>query len=289
MKKFGVKPRVFLYNRIMDALMKTENFDLAMTVSEDFKRDGLVEESVTFMILIKGLCKAGRLEEMFEILKKMRENFCRPDVFAYTSMIRTLVSEGNVDAGLRVWDEMKCEKIEPDVMAYGTLIMGLCKEGMVERGYELCKEMKRKKLLIDREIYRVLIEGFVADGKVRSACDLWKDLVDSGYIAALRIYNAVIKGLCNERQVDRAYKLFQVAVKEEQEPDFETLNPIMVAYVVMKRLDDFLSLLDQIVDYGYHVDDYVSQFFRILCAEEEEGRVAVALDVFDVLKNKCQK
>uniref|UniRef100_A0A1J3INC3 Pentatricopeptide repeat-containing protein n=1 Tax=Noccaea caerulescens TaxID=107243 RepID=A0A1J3INC3_NOCCA len=32
----------------------------------------------------------------------------------------------------------------------------------------------------------------------------------------------------------------------------------------------------------------VSQFFRILCAEEEEGRVAVALDVFDVLKNKCQ-
>ncbi|KFK31637.1 hypothetical protein AALP_AA6G139000 [Arabis alpina] len=228
----------------------------------------------------------GRVEEMFEVLKRMRENLCKPDVFAYTAMIRMLVSEGSVDAGLRVWDEMKCDRIEPDVVAYGILVMGLCKEGRVERGYELFKEMKRKKLLIDRDIYRVLIEAFVAVENVRSACDLWKDLVDSGYIADLRIYNAVIKGLCNEKQVDKAYELFQVAVKEELEPDFETLNPIMVAYVVKRRLDDFCSLLDQIVKYGYHVEDYLSQFFRFLCAEEE--RITVALDVFDVLKTKGQ-
>ncbi|VVB07918.1 unnamed protein product [Arabis nemorensis] len=286
MKKCGVKPRVFLYNRIMDALMKTENFDLALTVYDDFRQDGLVEESITFMILMKGLCKAGRMEEMLEILQRMRDNLCKPDVFAYTAMIRMLVSEGDIDAGLRVWDEMKWDRIEPDVVAYGTLAMGLCKEGRVERGYELFKEMKSKKVLIDREIYRVLIERFVADGKVMYACDLWKDLVNSGYIADLGIYNAVIRGLCNDKQVDKAYKLFQVAIKEELEPDFETLNPIMVGYVVTRRLDDFCNLLDQIVEYGYHVEDYLSQFFRYLCAEEE--RIPVALDMFDVLKTKDQ-
>uniref|UniRef100_A0A1J3GWD6 Pentatricopeptide repeat-containing protein n=3 Tax=Noccaea caerulescens TaxID=107243 RepID=A0A1J3GWD6_NOCCA len=282
MKKFGFKPSVFLYNRIMDALMKNGYFDLALAVYEDFKEDGLVEESTTFMILVKGLCKAGRMEEMLEILQRMRDNLCKPDVFAYTAMIKTLVSEGNMDASLRVWDEMKLDEIKPDVMAYGTLVMGLCRDGRVERGYELFVEMKEKQILIDRDIYRVLIEGFVADGKVRDACDLWKDLVDSGYIADIGVYNAVIKGLCSVKQVDKAYKLFQIAMEEELEPDFETLSPIMVGYVVMKRMSDFSSLFERIGKLGYPVGNYLADIFRLLCADEEKRMMA--LDVFDVLK-----
>ncbi|CAN8325415.1 unnamed protein product [Cochlearia groenlandica] len=284
MKKFGFKPRVFLYNRIMDALMKNGYFDLALAVYEDFREDGLVEESTTFMILVKGLCKAGRIEEMLEVLRRMREDLCKPDVFAYTAMIKTLVSEGNMDASLRVWDEMKSDGIVPDVMAYGTLITGLCKDGRVQRGYEFFTEMKERHVLIDRDIYKVLIEGFVADGKVRSALDLWKDLVDSGYIADLGIYNAVIKGLCTVNQVDKAYKLFQIAFEEELEPDFETLSPIMVAYVVLKRLSDLSNLLERIGESGYPVADYLALFFRLLCADEELR--TMALDVFDVLKTK---
>lgn len=284
MKKFGFKPSVFLYNRIMDALMKCGYFDLALAVYDDFKEDGLVEERTTFMVLVKGLCKAGRIEEMLEILGRMRDDLCKPDVFAYTAMIKTLVSEGNMDGSLRVWEEMKGDEVKPDVMAYGTLVTGLCKDGRVERGYELFVEMKEKEVLIDRDIYRVLIEGFVADGKVRCACDLWEDLVGSGYIADLGIYNAVIKGLCTVKQVDKAYKLFQIAREEEQEPDFETLSPIMVAYVVMKRLSDFSDLLERIGELGYPVADYLSQFFKLLCADEEKR--TMALDVFDVVKTK---
>ncbi|CAA7036415.1 unnamed protein product [Microthlaspi erraticum] len=76
-----------------------------------------------------------------------------------------------------------------------------------------------------------------------SACDLCNDLVDSRYIADLGIYNALVKGLCSVKQVDKAYKLFQIAMEEEVEPGFETLSPIMVGYVAMKRLSDFLSLI----------------------------------------------
>ncbi|KAF9615669.1 hypothetical protein IFM89_026023 [Coptis chinensis] len=94
MKKFGIKPRVFLYNRVMDALVKTDHLDLALAVYEDFKEDGLVEESVTFMILIKGLCREGRIDEAFELLGRMRENLCKPDVFTYTAMIRVLIAKG---------------------------------------------------------------------------------------------------------------------------------------------------------------------------------------------------
>ncbi|GAU10008.1 hypothetical protein TSUD_120070 [Trifolium subterraneum] len=218
--KFGVKPRVFLYNRIMDALVKTGHLDLALSVYSDFKEDGLVEESVTFMVLIKGLCKAGKIDEMLEVLGRMREKLCKPDVFAYTELVRIMVGEGNLDGCLRVWEEMKRDRVEPDVMAYGTIIGGLAKVGRVLEGYELFKEMKGKGHLIDRVIYGSLIESFVVGNKMGLAFDLLKDLVSSGYRADLGIYNNLIEGLCNLNKVEKAYKLFQVTIQEGLEPDF---------------------------------------------------------------------
>ncbi|CAI9765003.1 unnamed protein product [Fraxinus pennsylvanica] len=284
MKKFGVKPRVFLYNRIMDALVKTDHLDLAISVYNDFKEDGLVEESVTFMILIKGLCKAGRMDEVFDLLGRMRNNLCKPDVFAYTAMVKVLVSEGNLESCLRVWEEMQRDGVHPDVMAYSTLIMALCEGNRVDKGYELFKDMKERKYLIDRAIYGSLIEAYVADQKVASACDLLKDLMDSGYRADLSIYNSLIKGLCNVQQVDRAYKLLQVTIQEDLQPDFSTINPILVSYAELKRMDEFCILLAQMQKLGYWLIDDLSKFFSFMV--EKDDRVTMALEVFDYLKKK---
>ncbi|CAL1411742.1 unnamed protein product [Linum trigynum] len=282
MKKFGVKPRVFLYNRILEALMKTGHFDLALSVYEDFRSDGLVEESVTYMILIKGLCKAGRIVEMKEVLSRMRNDLCKPDVFAYTAMVRVLIGEGNLEGCLQVWDDMKADGVEPDVMAYATVVTGLSKGGMVHKGYELFKEMKEKGFLIDRGIYGVLIDSFVADGKVGAACDLLKDLVDSGYRADLGIYNSLIVGLCDVKRVDKAFKLFQVTVQEDLEPDFRTVNPMLVAFALMKKMDDFYKLLFLMERLSFPVLDDLSKFFSFMVEKEE--RTMLTLEVFQDLK-----
>ncbi|OVA06105.1 Pentatricopeptide repeat [Macleaya cordata] len=284
MKKFGIKPRVFLYNRIMDALVKTGHLDLAISVYEDFKEEGLVEESVTFMILIKGFCKVGRIDEVFELLNRMRENLFKPDVFAYTAMIRLLVSEGNFDGCLRIWDEMKKDGVDPDVMAYTTLVTGLCKGNRVEKGYELFKEMREKGHLIDRAMYGSLIEAFVADGKIGSACELLKDLLASGYRADLSIYNSLIEGLCNANWVDKAYKLFKITVQESLSPNFVTVNPILVSYAEDNRMDDFHRLLVQMQKLGLPVNDDLRKFFSLFI--EKGRREKKALEVFEYLKVK---
>lgn len=284
MKKFGVVPRVFLYNRILDALVKTDHLDLALTVYRDFQENGLVEESVTFMILIKGLCKAGRVDEMLELLARMRANLCKPDVFAYTAMVKVLASKDNLEGCLRVWDEMRADRVEPDVMAYGTLIIGLCKVGRAQKGYELFQEMKGKRILIDRAIYGTLIEAFVQDEKVGLACDLFKDLVDSGYRADLGIYHSLIKGLCNVNQVDKAYKLFQLTIREDLKPDFETVKPIMMMYVETGRMDDFWKLVSLLQKLEFSVDDVLSKFLSFMV--EEEDKISVALDVFHGMIDK---
>ncbi|KMT17191.1 hypothetical protein BVRB_2g040990 [Beta vulgaris subsp. vulgaris] len=283
MKKFGVKPRVFLYNRIMDALVKTGHLDLAMSVYDDFKKDGLVEETITYMILIKGLCKGGRTDKMFELLGRMK-SLSKPDIFAYTAMIRILVAEGNIEGCLKVWDEMERDKVVPDAMAYTTLISALCKGNRVNKAYELFKGLKNKGELIDRAIYGALVEGFVADGKVGSALDLLKDMMDSGYRADLSIFNSLIHGLCNLKQLDKAYKLFQVTVNQGLQPDFTTVNPMLVSYAESREMDDFFNLLVRMQKLGSYVIDGLSKFFSLMVEREE--RLRCTLEVFGDLKGK---
>ncbi|KAL6560477.1 hypothetical protein OROGR_004036 [Orobanche gracilis] len=284
MKKFGVKPRAFLYNRIMDALVKTNHLDLAMSVYDDFKEVGLAEENITFMIMIKGLCKAGRIDEVFILLNQMRKNLCKPDVFAYTAMIKVLVSVRNLDGCLIVWEEMQKDCVEPDVMAYSTIVVALCENNRVDEGYELFKEMKERRYLIDRAIYGSLIEAYVVNGKLGSACGLLQDLMDSGYRADLAIYNSLIKALCTARLVDRAYKLFQATIHEDLRSDFDTVNPILVCYVELKRMNEFYKLLEQMQKLGFSVADSLSKFFSGIV--EQKNGVEMAMQVFECLKTQ---
>ncbi|KAK9125141.1 hypothetical protein Scep_013987 [Stephania cephalantha] len=285
MRKFGVKARVFLYNRIMDALVKTGHLDLAMSVYGDFRADGLVEESMTFMILVKGLCREGRVDEVFELLVRMRGLGFKPDVFAYTAMIRVLVSVGDLEGCLRVWEEMVGrDRVEPDAMAYTTLVTALCRGGEVERGFGLFREMKGRGFLIDRAVYGALVEGFVAGGNVGSACDVLRDLMASGYRADLLIYNSLIEGLCIANKIDKACKLFHVTVRDGLNPDFNTVNPILLFYADRRLMDEFSKMLEHTQKLGLPVIDYLSKFFLSFIEKGNGGKKA--LEVFEDLKPK---
>lgn len=124
----------------------------------------------------------------------------------------------------------------------------------------------------------------MVDGKVGLACGLLKDLVDSGYRADLGIYNSIIEGLCGVKRVDKAYKVFQVMVQEGLEPEFVTVNQILVLYAEMRRMDEFCKLLTQMEKLGFCVLDDLSKFFAFVVGKEE--RTMMAVEVFEDLKKR---
>ncbi|ERN13178.1 hypothetical protein AMTRI_Chr11g150270 [Amborella trichopoda] len=289
MREFGCKPSVFVINRVMDALIRTEHIDLAMAVFEDIDRDGLVPEGISFMILVKGLCREGRLDEAFTLLGQMREKACKPDVFAYTAMLKALVSSENFNGCWKVWEEMERDGVHPDAMCCTTLVGGLCKAGEIEKAYGVFKEMKADVFLIDRSVYGSLISSFVAMGKVAFACGLLKEMNDSGYRADLSIYNSLIEGLCdaNENGVNKAYKLFQIAIREGLVPSFLTTNPLLLAYADANRLDDMFMLIEQMSRLGPQpVEDNLFKFFSFMVGKGEKQRVLKSLEVFKALKER---
>ncbi|WOL08737.1 pentatricopeptide repeat-containing protein [Canna indica] len=282
--KFGIMPRIYLYNRILDSLIRTGHLDLALSVYDDLRADGVKEEAITFTILAKGLCRAGRMDDLFEVLGRMRTHLCRPDVFAYTAMIKVLASEGNMDGCLRVWEELEKDGVEADVMAYSTMVSGLSKAGMVDKGCNLFQEMKRKGFIIDRAVYGSLVDGFVAERRVGDACQLLNDMVDDGYRGDLCIYNSLIGGLCAVGRVDKALKLFQIVIQEGLVPNFETVTPLLSFYADASEMSKFFHFVDQLTELKLPVMDHISNFFTIFISKGD--REKKALEVFEELKAK---
>ncbi|CAL2237376.1 unnamed protein product [Prunus armeniaca] len=84
--------------------------------------------------------------------------------------------------------------------------------------------------------------------------------------------------------VDKAYKIFRVTVQEGLQPDFATVNPILVSYAEMRRMDNFCDMLAEMEKFDFPVIDDLSKFFSFMVGKEDG--VPLALEVFGELKVK---
>ncbi|CAL2237375.1 unnamed protein product [Prunus armeniaca] len=119
MKKFGVKPRVFLYNRIMDGVsevgvfvkweewmkmlqllerMRRGTWDGCLRVWEEMKRDRVGADVMAYATLVTGLCKGGRVEKGYELFREMKVKGFLIDRAIYGVLIEGFVADRKVGA-----------------------------------------------------------------------------------------------------------------------------------------------------------------------------------------------
>ncbi|CAA6663574.1 unnamed protein product [Spirodela intermedia] len=280
-RKFKLRPRVFVYNRIMEALVRTGHLELALSVHRSFAEDGLREEAVTFMVLAKGLCKVGRVEEALRLVGRMKAELCSPDVFAYTAMLKLLAAGGHVDGCLKLWAAMAEEqdKVEPDAMAYTVM------------GMELFREMKGKGMMVDRAVYAALVAALVAGGEVAAACELLKEMIGDGYRVDLGIYSSLISGMCTAGRADKALKLLRIAVVEEGlSPGPAAVTPLLGFHAAAGEAEKAVAVVDELAAAGLPVATLLESFFLDFAGGGGDGdRPLRALEVFGRLQEKNEE
>uniref|UniRef100_A0A7N2MSG5 Pentatricopeptide repeat-containing protein n=1 Tax=Quercus lobata TaxID=97700 RepID=A0A7N2MSG5_QUELO len=166
MKKFNVKPWVFLYDRIINALMRNGYVDLVVSVYDDFRNDGLVEKSVTFMVLIKGLCKVERIDEM------LKKDKVEPDTMVYTTLVTVLCKCGRVEKGYELFREMKEKRCLIDRAIYGSLVEAFVADGKVGIACGLLKDLVDSGYRVDLGIYNLIIKGLCNTKDIDAAMTL---------------------------------------------------------------------------------------------------------------------
>ncbi|XP_078446976.1 pentatricopeptide repeat (PPR-like) superfamily protein [Wolffia australiana] len=286
--KFKLRPGVFFYNRVLAALAGAGLVDRATAVHRSLLEDGLKEDAMTFMVLAKGLCRAGRVPAALEVLGKMRAELCRPDVFAYTALLKLAAAAGAADGCRRIWAAMAADEVVPDAMAYTLMVKTLCAGGAADEALGLLRETKSRGLVPDRVAYGALVAAMVSAGDLAGAGELVKEMTKEGYRADAGIYGSLVTGFCVVGKRDKAWKLLRRAINDGISPAPETVAGLLSAFSAAGDLGKAEAVAVELAAAGLPIISFLEAFF--LAAARGGGGsgdgALVALDLFQRLKQR---
>lgn len=216
---------------------------------------GLVTTS-TITCLMKVLGEEGLVNEALAAFYRMKQFHCKPDVYAYNTIIYALCRAGNFKKAKFLLEQMELPgfRCPPDTLTYTILISSYCKHSM-QTG---CRKAIRRRMWEANHLFRIMLfKGFVPD---------------------VVTYNCLIDGCCKTNRIERALELFDGMVKRGCLPNRVTYNSLIRYYSAVNEIDKAIEMLRRMqnVNHGMPTSSSYTPIIHALC---ETGRMLEARDL----------
>ncbi|XP_075474015.1 pentatricopeptide repeat-containing protein At1g77405 [Primulina tabacum] len=249
------------------------------------------EQTCKEMALV--LVKGNRLNLLWDFLKNMsrRSEKCNLVTTAtMTCLIKALGEEGLANEALSAFYRMKQFHCKPDVYAYNTIIYALCQVGFFKRARFLLEQMELPGFRYppDAFTYTVLISSYCRYA-METACrkatrrrmweanHLFRLMLFKGFVPDVVTYNSLINGCCKTSRIGRALELFDEMSRRGCVPNRITYNSFIRYYSVVNEVEKAIEML-RIMQKRNHGVPTSSSYTPIIHALCEAGRVIEARD-----------
>ncbi|KAH6832133.1 Tetratricopeptide repeat superfamily protein [Perilla frutescens var. hirtella] len=246
--KYGIKPDLQDYNRLLDTLSKSRQVERAQMVFDRWKISRFTPDVKSFTILLEGWgqeCNFLRLNEVFR--------------------------------------EMKEDGFEADVVTYGILINAYCKGKKYDRAVELYYEMERMNVKATPHIYCTLINGLGSEKRLNEAVGFFELCKGSSCVVEAPTYNALVGAYCRSSRMHDAYRVVDEMRKCGVRPNTRTYDIILHHLVKLHKTEEAYRVFQKMKGEA-GCEPTVSTFeimVRMFC---NEGRTDMALQVWGQMK-----
>ena len=151
-----------------------------------------------FEILVKGLCKANRIDDALEIVNIMKKrNVLNESVFGV--LINGYLRKNDSSKALDLFHSMKEAGFTPLTTTYTELIqhhVNHCNMNEYEKGSALYNELLQTGVKLDTVAYTAMIAGHVRHGHISDAWKILRSMKEEGIIPTQKYFLVFIKELC---------------------------------------------------------------------------------------------
>ncbi|GFY85413.1 pentatricopeptide repeat (PPR) superfamily protein [Actinidia rufa] len=215
---------------------------------------GLVT-TATVTCLMKVLGEEGFVNEALAAFYRMRQFHCKPDVYAYNTIINALCRVGNFKKARFLLEQMELPgfKCPADTFTYTIMISSYCKHSM-QTG---CRKAIMRRMWEANHLFRIMLfKGFVPD---------------------VVTYNCLIDGCCKTNRIKRALELFDDMFKRGCLPNRVTYNSFIRYYSAVNEIDKAVEMLRRMqnMHHGVPTSSSYTPIIHSLC---EAGRLLEARD-----------
>ncbi|XP_077225881.1 pentatricopeptide repeat (PPR) superfamily protein [Tasmannia lanceolata] len=161
----------------------------------------------SYSLLVKALCRAGKLDEALALEDEMGALGCSVDQYIYGSLIHGLLRGGRFNEALRKVDAMKQGDTSLTVHVYTSLIVHFSKEKQIGKVLEILKKMREDGCEPTVVTYSALIHGFMNVGMFFDARNVFRRMKLKGPFPDFRTYSMFVTCLCKSGRSEEALRL----------------------------------------------------------------------------------
>ncbi|XP_004300620.1 PREDICTED: pentatricopeptide repeat-containing protein At4g36680, mitochondrial [Fragaria vesca subsp. vesca] len=234
MDQLGTPRSSISFNSLLTACNLSKHFDRVPQFFNEIPiKYNVSPDKVSYGILIKSFCEAGKPEEAIETVRVMEEKGVEVTAVTFTTIFNALYKKGNKEEAEKLWDEMVEKGCEVDVAAYNVKIMYAHVNGSPEDVKALIDEMSGAGLKPDAISYTYLMTCYCRCGMMEEAEKVYKGLETNKLNPNAATFRTLVFYLCKNECFERAYRVFKKSVEMRKIPDFNTLR--FLAEGLMKK------------------------------------------------------
>ncbi|KAL0326918.1 UNVERIFIED_CONTAM: Pentatricopeptide repeat-containing protein, mitochondrial [Sesamum angustifolium] len=205
-KKYGLKPELQDYNRLLDTLSKSRHVENAQE-----------PDVVTYGILINAYCKGKRYDEAVGLYSEMERKNIKATPHIYCTLINGLGSEKRLTEAVKFFELCKgSSDCVIEAPTYNALVGAYCWSTRMHDAYRT-KEAYCVFQKMSNEAgceptvstYEIMVRMFCSEGRTDMALRVWDQMKARGVLPGMHMFSALINGLCNDRKLDEACKYLQ--------------------------------------------------------------------------------
>lgn len=288
-EKNGGFQSINIFNDLLMALVREDEFELALKLSSNSSAYGLNPDKYTYTVLMSCYCKKNDPMEAKCVLDHMLEKRFQPNVATFTTLINSFCKNGRLQKAFEVFDIMLSIGCEPTINTYNCLLKGLCYVGKVEEAYELLANIKKSSMKPDIYTYTAVMNGFCKVGRSDEAMELLEEAVEIGLIPNVVTYNTLFNGYFKEGRPLDGIGLLQRMKEKHCGPDHVIYGTLVHGLLKWGETPAALQIYKEMMETGFELDDrMMNALLRALCrrSRKHKGLLKDAYQLFKRMRSR---
>jgi pentatricopeptide repeat protein len=168
----------------------------------------------------------------------------RPHPFVYNQLMKHFSGIGNIGEVLRLFSEMRYSNCDVNMLCYNTVMNALVLSGRAKDTQDLFDEMLLSGIAPNVSSFNILVKLHCwFSNNFDLAYEVMAKMKEFGFRPDSTTYSTVITGLCKASQLEEAWGLLDLMIKEQCMPTVCTYTPIVEGYCLQGKIEEAKELM----------------------------------------------
>lgn len=235
------------WNSLVAGYSNAGQFDHALDLVEEMKRNRLDPDITTWNGLISGYLMNGRSSQAVLLLRQMKAIGLTPNVVSWTSLISGSCHNGDYEDSFYFFKEMQKDHVQPSVVTMSVLLRACAGLALLAKGKELhCFALRRRAYDHDMVVATALIDMYSKSGNLASATRIFERIQEEKNLVS---WNAMLTGLAAHGQGREAIALFDDMCSAASAGAGAGLKPDSITFTALLTACRSMELITEGWDY----------------------------------------